>query len=70
MIVAVAMGVEGSASTFSPERYNVVWDSPSADEHGSMPLGNGSTGLNAWIEPNGDLLSATHGRLSPNPELA
>ncbi|HAR66099.1 MAG TPA: hypothetical protein DCR55_07805 [Lentisphaeria bacterium] len=41
---------------FSPERYNVVWASPSKDEHGSTPLGNGSTGLNAWIEPNGDLV--------------
>jgi len=40
----------------SPERYNVVWDSPSQDQHGSVPLGNGSTGLNAWIEPNGDLV--------------
>ena len=41
---------------FSPKRYNVVWDSPGKDQSGSMPLGNGSTGLNAWIEPNGDLL--------------
>lgn len=40
----------------SPDRYNVVWDSPSKDQHGSMPLGNGSTGINAWIEPNGDLV--------------
>lgn len=37
-------------------RHNVVWDSPSADFHGSMPLGNGDIGLNAWIEPSGDLL--------------
>jgi hypothetical protein len=40
----------------SPERYNVVWDSPSKDQHGSVPLGNGATGVNAWIEPNGDLV--------------
>lgn len=40
----------------SPDRYNVVWDSPSEDQNGSMPLGNGSTGLNAWIEPSGDLV--------------
>lgn len=37
-------------------QYNEVWNSPSQDENGSMPLGNGSTGLNAWIEPNGDLV--------------
>ena len=46
----------GSEFVESPDRHNVVWDSPSNDQHGSMPLGNGSTGLNAWIEPNGDLV--------------
>ncbi len=35
---------------------NVVWDSPSKDSGGSMPLGNGDFGLNAWVEENGDLL--------------
>ena len=38
------------------ERYHVIWDSPSEDCHGSMPLGNGDIGLNAWIEPSGDLV--------------
>ena len=37
-------------------RYNVVWDSPSRDAAGSMPIGNGEVGLNLWVEPNGDLL--------------
>ncbi len=36
--------------------YNVVWDSPSRDASGSMPLGNGDIGLNVWVEPSGDLL--------------
>ncbi len=35
--------------------YNVSWESPSVDHSGSMPLGNGDIGLNAWIEENGDL---------------
>ncbi|MBM4042392.1 MAG: LamG domain-containing protein, partial [Planctomycetes bacterium] len=35
--------------------YNVVWDSPSKDHGGSMPLGNGDVGLNAWVEAGGDL---------------
>jgi len=39
----------------SPEKYNVVWDSPSKDHHGSMPVGNGDIGLNAWVEENGDI---------------
>lgn len=30
--------------------YNVVWDSPSTDSSGSMPLGNGETGINLWVE--------------------
>jgi len=35
--------------------YNVVWDSPSVDHHGSMPLGNGDIGLNAWVTRDGDV---------------
>jgi len=36
--------------------YNVVWDSPSVDCNGSMPIGNGDLAANVWMEPNGDLL--------------
>ncbi len=36
--------------------YNVVWDTPSENSAGSMPLGNGDIGLNAWVEKNGDLV--------------
>jgi alpha-L-fucosidase 2 len=36
--------------------YNVIWDSPSQDHNGSMPIGNGNIGVNTWVEPNGDLL--------------
>ena len=39
----------------SPSPYEVVWDSPSADCNGTMPLGNGEIALNAWIEASGDL---------------
>ncbi len=35
--------------------YNVIWDSPSIDHHGSMPIGNGDIGLNVWVEENGDI---------------
>lgn len=34
----------------------VVWDSPSKDHSGSMPLGNGDIGLNVWMEPSGDIV--------------
>ena len=36
--------------------YNVVWDSPSRNASGSMPLGNGDIGVNAWVEEGGDLV--------------
>ncbi len=35
--------------------YDVVWDTPSRNSLGSMPLGNGDIGLNVWVEPDGDL---------------
>ena len=35
--------------------YNVIWDSPSKDHHGSMPIGNGDIGLNVWVEESGDI---------------
>jgi len=38
------------------EDHNVVWDSPSQDGRGSMPLGNGDIGLNVWAESSGDIL--------------
>ena len=38
------------------DRCNVVWDSPSQDAAGSMPIGNGEVGLNVWVEDNGDLV--------------
>lgn len=38
------------------DQYNVVWNSPSKDSSGSMPLGNGDIGLNVWVEENGDLV--------------
>ncbi|HEV2293096.1 MAG TPA: DUF5703 domain-containing protein [Tepidisphaeraceae bacterium] len=39
------------------ERYNVIWNSPSRDASGSMPLGNGGLAANVWVEEaTGDLL--------------
>lgn len=36
--------------------YELVWDTPSEDASGSMPIGNGEVGANVWVEPNGDLV--------------
>jgi alpha-L-fucosidase 2 len=40
----------------NPSAYDVIWQTPSQDSFGSMPLGNGDIGLNVWMERNGDLL--------------
>ena len=37
------------------KKYNVIWESPSKDHNGSMPIGNGDIGLNVWVEENGDI---------------
>lgn len=39
----------------SPDDYNVVWETPSENQYGSMPVGNGNIGLNVWVEGNGDI---------------
>ncbi|MBL7152633.1 MAG: hypothetical protein ISS79_02880 [Phycisphaerae bacterium] len=36
--------------------YDVVWESPSEDSSGSMPIGNGDIGLNVWVDPGGELV--------------
>lgn len=38
------------------DRYDTVFDSPSKDESGSIPLGNGEVGINLWVEEDGDLM--------------
>jgi len=44
------------AGASTPDAYDVVWDTPSRDSSGSMPLGNGDIGINVWVEQDGDLL--------------
>lgn len=39
-----------------PDDCNVVWTTPGKDAADSMPLGNGSLGINLWVEGNGDLV--------------
>ena len=35
---------------------DVAWTTPGGDEAGSMPIGNGTFGANAWFDARGDLL--------------
>lgn len=51
----ITFGFTAVAPAASLESCNVIWNSPSKDHHGSMPLGNGATSANAWINPAGEL---------------
>ena len=57
----IALGIlahSGASAADEPvpaSPYEVIWDTPSPDTNGTMPLGNGEIALNAWIEPSGDL---------------
>src|ERR1035438_1064315 len=56
LLAALAASAFLSAARSAPvDEFNVVWDSPSANHHGSMPLGNGDIALNAWMTKDGDL---------------
>jgi len=52
MTVTLTMAFAAADDTQSCD---VVWNSPSIDARGSMPIGNGEVGVNAWAEPSGDL---------------
>jgi hypothetical protein len=54
---------------FDLSKYNVVWDTPSEDSFGSMPLGNGDIGLNVWVEKNGDILFGLRGNCKSSQNL-
>lgn len=58
-IIAVLLIQNVTASAVGPEnrmsRYNVVWNSPSKDATGVMPLGNGDIAAGVYTIENGDL---------------
>ncbi len=54
--IGLIMGVALAATDGSKGLPDIVWDSPSSDSSGSMPLGNGDIGVNVWVEKGGDLL--------------
>lgn len=45
-----------SAQRTPLDSFNITWTTPGPGSAESMPLGNGDIGLNAWVEPGGDLL--------------
>src|SRR5229473_143530 len=56
-LFALILGSTLAAFSQNPiDQYNVKWTTPSNDSSGSMPIGNGDIGVNAWVEPSGDLV--------------
>ncbi len=59
LLAGTAATARSGEPAFDPLRalqtYHVVWESPSEDYNGTMPIGNGEIGLNVWWERNGDL---------------
>ncbi|MAG55496.1 MAG: hypothetical protein CMJ83_04315 [Planctomycetes bacterium] len=54
--LAVCQTTSAEAGPGDPlDAYNVVWNTPSTDHNGSMPIGNGDIGMNVWVDPSGDL---------------
>jgi alpha-L-fucosidase 2 len=56
LLAVLAASAFLSAARSAPvDAFDVAWDSPSANHHGSMPLGNGDITLNTWMTKEGDL---------------
>ena len=54
-LVFAIIFVSGNAQSNSPNDYTVVWNSPSQDETGQMPLGNGDIAAGVYAIENGSL---------------
>lgn len=54
-VVLLAAVWQAAAGVNPVDRYNVRWESPSRDHHGSMPLGNGEVAANVWMTAEGEL---------------
>jgi len=61
----------GFAAAESMQRYNVVWETPSRDSTGQMPLGNGDIAAGVYAIENGDLylLLAKNDALTYNGDI-
>lgn len=57
IIIAIALLWCNKSFSQAPslKAFNVVWDSPSINSSGSMPMGNGDIGANVWVEKTGYL---------------
>ncbi len=56
ILIALSLAVSAFGAGQSASDYDVVWETPSKDSSGSMPIGNGDIGLNLWVNPAGELV--------------
>lgn len=56
LLICMLSCQDSQVPTSIVDQHNLVWDTPCEFASGSMPLGNGDIGVNAWIEKSGDLL--------------
>ncbi len=70
LIVSAGM-VPGLVAAESMERYDVIWESPSKDSTGQMPLGNGDIAAGVYAIEDGDLylLLAKNDALTYNGDI-
>ncbi len=54
-VITAAVITPLATSAAPVDQFDVIWDSPGTNHHGSMPLGNGDIALNAWMTRDGDL---------------
>jgi hypothetical protein len=55
LLIAVIYGIGLWANTPDISKYNVIWNSPSKDASGQMPLGNGDIAAGVYTIEDGDL---------------
>lgn len=54
--VIIGQSLKTKPVEWNISQYDEIWNAPSQNALGSMPLGNGDIGINVWVEPNGDLM--------------
>jgi hypothetical protein len=62
--LALVSAESGAAGPLELARYNVIWESPSKDVTGQMPLGNGDIAANVCVIEGGDLRRGAFASLS------
>ncbi|MFC1526792.1 DUF5703 domain-containing protein, partial [Candidatus Latescibacterota bacterium] len=55
LIVLVVCQDSSGSRPWELDHYDPTWRTPSSTSAGSMPIGNGRTGLNVWVEGDGTL---------------